>query len=111
MKLLVVDDHCLIREAVRHVVQAPAESVTALTARDGGEGFAIAGRESDLEVLLLHFNLRGSLSGLPAITAWHQRHPALPAETLARDDSAPALAAEPHSQKSLGLGGAPAPRA
>lgn len=85
MKLLVVDDHSLIREAVRHVVQALADAVTVLTAADCDEGFAIAERESDgtgeLEMLLLDFNLRG-LSGVPAIKAWRQRHPALPVVVL-----------------------------
>jgi DNA-binding NarL/FixJ family response regulator len=85
MKLLVVDDHSLIREAVRHVVQSLADEVTVLAAADCDEGFVIAERESDrdggLELLLLDFNLRG-LSGVPAIRAWRQRHPALPVVVL-----------------------------
>ena len=93
MRLLVVDDHSLIREAVRHVVQALADTVTVLTASDCDEGFAIAERENELEVLLLDFNLRG-LSGVPAITAWRQRHPALPVVVLSSaDDRATVLAA------------------
>ena len=93
MRLLVVDDHSLIREAVRHVVQALAETVTVLTASDCDEGFAIAERESELEVLLLDFNLRG-LSGVQAITAWRQRHPALPVVVLSSaDDRTTVLAA------------------
>jgi DNA-binding NarL/FixJ family response regulator len=89
MKLLVIDDHSLIREAVHHVVRSLAESVTVLTAADCDEGFAVAERESatgsggggELEVLLLDFNLRG-LSGVMAIKAWRQRHPALPVVVL-----------------------------
>lgn len=93
MRLLVVDDHSLIREAVRHVVQALAESVTVLTAIDCDEGFAIAENESELEVLLLDFNLRG-LSGVQAIKAWRQRHPALPVVVLSSaDDRGTVLAA------------------
>lgn len=93
MKLLVVDDHSLIREAVRHVVRSLAESVTVLTAADCDEGFAIAQREDDLELLLLDFNLRG-LSGVPAIRAWRQRHPALPVVVLSSsEDHATVLAA------------------
>lgn len=94
MKLLVVDDHSLIREAVRHVMKALAESVEVLTAADCDEGFAIAERESDLEVLLLDFNLRGELSGVAAIKAWRQRHPALPVVVLSSaDDRETVLAA------------------
>lgn len=93
MKLLVVDDHSLIREAVRHVVQALADAVTVLTAAGCDEGFVIAERESDLDLLLLDFNLRG-LSGVPAIKAWRQRHPALPVVVLSSaEDHATVLAA------------------
>lgn len=94
MQLLVVDDHSLIREAVRHVLQALAASVTVLTAGDCDEGFAIAERESELEVLLLDFNLRGVPTGVSAIQAWRQRHPALPVVVLSSvEDQATVLAA------------------
>ncbi|MBL8341166.1 MAG: response regulator transcription factor [Rubrivivax sp.] len=94
MKLLVVDDHSLIREAVRHVVQALADAVTVLTAAGCDEGFVIAERESELELLLLDFNLRGGLSGVAAIKAWRQRHPALPVVVLSSaEDHTTVLAA------------------
>ena len=93
MRLLVVDDHSLIREAMRHVVQSLAESVTVLTAADCDAGYAIAEREHDLELLLLDFNMRG-LSGVPAIKAWRQAHPTLPVVVLSSaDDRATVLAA------------------
>jgi DNA-binding NarL/FixJ family response regulator len=82
MKLLVVDDHTLIREAVRHVMLALAEAVMVFTAADCDEGFAIAAREGELELLLLDFNLRGHLTGVAAIKAWRQTHPALPVVVL-----------------------------
>ena len=93
MRLHVVDDHSLIREAVRHVVQALAESVTVLTAADCDEGFALAQGETELELLLLDFNLRGQ-SGVQAIKAWRQRHPQLPVVVISSaDDRATVLAA------------------
>jgi DNA-binding NarL/FixJ family response regulator len=94
MKLLVVDDHSLIREAVRHVVQGLADSVTVYTAADCDEGFAVAESEPDLELLLLDFNLRGSLTGVQAIKAWRRRHPALPVVVLSStEDQATVFAA------------------
>jgi DNA-binding NarL/FixJ family response regulator len=81
MRLLVVDDHSLIREAVRHVVTALEGNMTVLTAADCEGGFAIAEVEPELDLLLLDFNLRG-LSGVPAIKAWRTRHPALPVVVL-----------------------------
>jgi DNA-binding NarL/FixJ family response regulator len=93
MKLLVVDDHSLIREAVRHVVGALAASVSVFTAADNDEGFAIAERESELDLLLLDFNLRG-LSGVPAIKAWRTKQPALPVVVLSStEDRGTVLAA------------------
>mgnify|MGYP006313978901 FL=1 len=79
--MLVVDDHSLIREAVRHVVKALENDVTVLTASGCEEGLEIAQREPELELLVLDFNLRG-LSGVAAIKAWRTRHPALPVVVL-----------------------------
>jgi DNA-binding NarL/FixJ family response regulator len=71
--------------------------VTVLTAADCEEGFALAEREStaggELDLLLLDFNLRG-LSGVPAIQAWRQRHPALSVVVLSSaEDQSTVLAA------------------
>jgi DNA-binding NarL/FixJ family response regulator len=93
MKLLVVDDHSLIREAVRHVAGALADGVTVFTAADCEEGFAIAEREPEIELLLLDFHLRG-LAGVAAIQAWRARQPALPVVVLSSaEDRATVLAA------------------
>ncbi|MCU0929466.1 MAG: response regulator transcription factor [Burkholderiaceae bacterium] len=93
MKLLVVDDHPLIREAVRHVVAALDEGVTVLAAADCDAGFALAEAHPDLELVLLDFNLRG-LAGVPAIRAWRGRLPALPVVVLSSaEDRSTVLAA------------------
>jgi DNA-binding NarL/FixJ family response regulator len=93
LNLLVVDDHPLIREAVRHVVAGLDEAVTVLSASDCEQGFALAALDPEPELLLLDFNLRG-LSGVPAIKAWRSRFPALPVVVLSSaEDRATVLAA------------------
>jgi DNA-binding NarL/FixJ family response regulator len=93
MKVLIVDDHALIREAVRHVVAALDDDVTVLAAADNARGFAIAEAEPGLELLLLDFHVEG-LAGVPAIRAWRQRFPALPVVVLSStEDRTTVLAA------------------
>lgn len=93
MKLLVVDDHPLIREAVRHVVATLDEGVTVLAAADCDAGFGLADVHPDLELVLLDFNLRG-LAGVPAIRSWRGRFPALPVVVLSSaEDRSTVLAA------------------
>jgi DNA-binding NarL/FixJ family response regulator len=90
IRILVVDDHALIREAVRHVAAALGDDVTALTASDCEQGFALAG--PDLDLVLLDFNLRG-LSGVPAIKAWRGRCPAVPVVVLSSAEDRPTVLA------------------
>lgn len=93
MKLLVVDDHALIREAVRHVAAGLEPGAQVFTAADCEQGFALAEKDADIELLLLDFNLRG-LAGVPAIKAWRARFPALPVVVLSSaEDRATVLAA------------------
>lgn len=93
MKLMIVDDHALIREAVRHVVAGLADQVQVLAASSCEAGLILAETEPELELLLLDFHL-GGLAGVPAIRAWRQRFPALPVVVLsATEDRSTVLAA------------------
>jgi DNA-binding NarL/FixJ family response regulator len=93
LKLLIVDDHALIREAVRHVAAALEPGTQVLTAADCDEGFQIAQAAPELDLLLLDFNLRG-LAGVQAIKAWRARFVALPLVVLSSaEDRSTVLAA------------------
>lgn len=92
MKFLVVDDHALIREAVRHVVAGLDGAVTVFTASDCEQGFALATAEPELDLVLLDFNLRG-LSGVAAIKAWRNRFPSVPIVVLSSAEDRPTVLA------------------
>lgn len=85
MQFLVVDDHALIREAVRHVVARLGDETSVLTAADCESGFALVQANPELDLVLLDFNLPG-LSGVAAIKAWRSRCPELPVVVLSSDE-------------------------
>lgn len=86
MKILVVDDHPLIREAVRHVLAQLDEAVEVFDA----DSCAVATEQMlthpDLDLVLLDLSLPGS-SGLSALESLRERFPAVPVVVLsARDE-------------------------
>ena len=86
MKLLVIDDHPLIREAVSHVAARLDPSAHVHAVADAEAGFELVDRDPAIELLVLDLHLRG-LSGVAAIRAWRHRHPALPVVVLSGDES------------------------
>ena len=92
MKILVVDDHPLMREAVQSVVARLEPGATVLAAADSERGFAIAAAEPDLDLVLLDLNIPG-LAGIPALKAWRRRHPGLPIVVLSSADDRPTVLA------------------
>ena len=94
MRVLIVDDHPLIRAALAQVMRDldPAAQVDSVGDCNAGLQRAAEGEEPDLVVLDLH--LPGAPAGLPAVKAWRQRFPALPLVVLSADqDRATVLAA------------------
>jgi len=92
MKFLVVDDHALIREALRHVLGGIGDAVDVLAASDCEQGLALAEAEPEVDLVLLDFNLRG-LGGVAAIRAWRSRFPALPVLVMSSADDRPTVLA------------------
>jgi DNA-binding NarL/FixJ family response regulator len=93
MKVLVVDDHPLMREAVQAVVARLEPGAIVHAAVDSERGFAIAAAEPDLDLVLLDLNIPG-LAGVPALKAWRQRYPEVPVVVLSSaDDRTTVLAA------------------
>lgn len=81
MKILVVDDHALVREGLRQVLKGLDEGLQVVDAPDGERAFAMAGLHPDLDVVLLDYHLP-DMNGLAALDIFAQRHPELPVIVL-----------------------------
>ena len=77
MKILVVDDHALVREGLCQVLKGLEESVEVLQAGTCTQGFAMAGEHPDLDLVLLDYHLP-DMTGLVALGVFGIRHPELP---------------------------------
>jgi len=81
MKILVVDDHALIRTALRGVLGQLDRDVTILEASDCRSAFELIERQPDLDLVLLDLSLPGT-HGLTALKELRANHPALPVVVL-----------------------------
>lgn len=88
IKLLVVDDHALVREGVRHTVGALSPKVQIFEARNAEEAEQIVEREPDLDLVLLDLGLPGT-SGFKVLTQLHERSASLPVVVLSASDDRP----------------------
>lgn len=77
MKILVVDDHPLVREAMAQLVTQLATAVQVLQAPDCVAALALAHTHPDLDLVLLDLNLPG-LRGVPALLRFRSEHPTAP---------------------------------
>lgn len=77
MKILVVDDHALVREGLCQVLKGLDENMQVLQAATCAQGFAMARFHPDLDLVLLDYHLP-DMTGLAALAVFGQRHPELP---------------------------------
>ena len=81
MKILIVDDHALVREGLRQVLKGLDESVEVLDAPHCARAFALADAHTDLDLVLLDYHLP-DMDGLTALGVLRQKHPELPVFVL-----------------------------
>jgi DNA-binding NarL/FixJ family response regulator len=77
LKVLVVDDHPLIRQALRVVLTQLDSNLQVLEAGNCQDALALAEAHGDLDIVLLDIHLPG-VSGLDALQSFRQRAPAVP---------------------------------
>ena len=77
MKVLIVDDHPLVRDAMSRIMVELAAEVQVLQAADGERGLKLSRSEPELDLLLLDLNLPGT-HGFDLLAAFRREHPALP---------------------------------
>lgn len=85
MKILVVDDHPLVREALREHLRQLDQAVEVLEARNSHEALGLAERHPDLDLVLLDLNLPDA-TGFSALTTLRERYPAIPVVVLSAND-------------------------
>lgn len=81
MKVLIVDDHPLVRDAVALLLSTLKDDFVSFTAGTCDEAFAVLDRESDISLVLMDLNLPG-VSGTDGIRALRTKYPELPIVAL-----------------------------
>ena len=77
MRILVADDHFLIRDAVRGILRELQPDATVVEASHFAEAVRLIGENPDFELVLLDLNMPGG-DGLDTLAQLRERHPAAP---------------------------------
>lgn len=77
MKILVVDDHALVREGLRQVLKGLDEQIEVLAAANCAQAYGLASEHPDIDLVLLDYHLPDE-NGLEALRTFGNRHPELP---------------------------------
>ena len=85
MKILIVDDHPLILEALRHVLRQLDGDVLVLDARTAEEGRRLVAGNSDAGLLLLDLTLPGA-DGFSLLEELRDAYPTVPVVVLSASD-------------------------
>ena len=74
MKILVVDDHSLIREALRGIFHDLKADIALFEAADSGQAMQLVAENTDIELILLDLNLPDR-DGFSVLTELRERYP------------------------------------
>jgi two-component system nitrate/nitrite response regulator NarL len=85
MKLLIVDDHPVLRDGLASLLLQIGPDTTVLQARDASEGVALVGRHIDLDVIILDLAMPG-MKGLEALSEFGRMRPVLPVIVLSSSE-------------------------
>jgi two-component system, NarL family, nitrate/nitrite response regulator NarL len=84
MKLLIVDDHAMVRQGLAALLAQAEAGTVVLQAPDGAEGLAIATREGALDAIFLDLAMPGG--GIAAIRSFHEQLPQVPIVVLSSSE-------------------------
>ncbi|HET7158741.1 MAG TPA: response regulator transcription factor [Burkholderiales bacterium] len=85
MKILVVDDHAMVREGVKHALESLGSEVNVIEARNAQEALRTAEQHPDLDLVLLDLGLPGT-DGFAILEQLHERNAALPVIIVSASD-------------------------
>lgn len=85
MKILIVDDHPLIREALHHVLTVLDADIKLIEAQNFAEGITAADSHPDLDLILLDLGLP-DIDGNDALVELRRRYPAVPTVVLSASE-------------------------
>ena len=86
MKIMIVDDHALIREVMHHVLQELDTTIEVLEAGNCADAISVADAHPDLGLILLDIKLPG-MSGLDGLCEFRTKHPAIPIVVLSGSEN------------------------
>lgn len=81
LKILVVDDHSLVREGLCQVLKGLEADVEVLEASNCAQAFELTALNPDLDLILLDYHLP-DMTGLEALDVFGAKHPELPVVML-----------------------------
>ena len=87
MKLLVVDDHSVVREGLAALLLTFGKDTKVFGAEDGPQALAIVEKESDLDVVILDLAMPG-MNGMKVLEELGSRRPGLPVMVLSASEEA-----------------------
>jgi len=87
VRILIVDDHALVREAISNTLTQLAENVTVLEAATAGEAQRLISHHQNIDLVLLD-NAMPGLNGVDAIPDLHARCPQIPIVVLSANEDA-----------------------
>lgn len=100
MKIMIVDDHALVRQGVSALLEREAGGAVVLQARHSAEALEMAAAHDDLDAVLLDLSMPG-MDGIAALREFARRRPALPVIVLSAAED-PALARRAFAAGALG---------
>ena len=85
MKVLVVDDHSIVRQGLAALLRQEGADTQVVHAADRGEGLAMIEAHADLDAVLLDLNMPGG-DGMSVIAEFGRRRPTLPVIILSSSE-------------------------